>query len=731
MNVCKLGLSIAMLLSGGMAIAQGTVDDYNRAYALREKFSANKVFYSNVTPQWIEGTHQFWYVRNTPEGRIYVSVNADKKSRKELFDHKRLTSALSNASGKEVNPEAIQLERLRVNPSLDTLRFVFGNQRWMYATRKNQLVNEGSLPDRNAPQKHWMERDDEKEAAPVTSPDGKYTAYIKNQNVYVKELATGKEKQLSLDGTLSNYYSVYIRWSPDSKKVASCKIRPVEKRYVYYVESSPTDQLQPKLHKQEYAKPGDELPFKIPCIYEVETGRGIIPSTDLFNRQYEIYGPEWNNDSRAVTFEYNQRGHQAYRVLELSAETGVVRPLIEETSDKYVNYTRRFRHDLRDNKHIIWMSERDNWNHLYMYDRTTAQPIHQITRGEWYVREVLRVDEDNRQIYFSANGVQPGEDPYLIRYYRIGFDGKDLVCLTPEEGCRLCRRLGHRCRAAGAGAGHQPGRPAGQSKTETEAVKIKRYSMENAKVPVISAKNLNLWYGDFKALKHISLDVGEREITALIGPSGCGKSTFLKTLNRMNDLVPGVRIEGDVRLKGQDIFARDMELTDLRRRVGMVFQKANPFPMSIYDNITYGPRLHGVRNKAELDELVESSLRGAALWDEVKDRLKKSALGLSGGQQQRLCIARALAVKPEVLLMDEPTSALDPGSTMKVEELMSALKKNYTVVIVTHNMQQAARISDRTAFFLLGELVEVGPTNQIFSAPQDKRTEDYISGRFG
>ena len=240
--------------------------------------------------------------------------------------------------------------------------------------------------------------------------------------------------------------------------------------------------------------------------------------------------------------------------------------------------------------------------------------------------------------------------------------------------------------------------------------------------PVISAKNLNLWYGDFKALKNISLDVGEREITALIGPSGCGKSTFLKTLNRMNDLVPGVRIEGDV---------REMELTTLRRRVGMVFQKANPFPMSIYDNITYGPKLHGVKNKAELDELVESSLRGAALWDEVKDRLKKSALGLSGGQQQRLCIARALAVKPEVLLMDEPTSALDPGSTMKVEELMSELKKNYTVVIVTHNMQQAARISDRTAFFLLGELVEAGPTAQIFSTPQDKRTEDYISGRFG
>ena len=249
--------------------------------------------------------------------------------------------------------------------------------------------------------------------------------------------------------------------------------------------------------------------------------------------------------------------------------------------------------------------------------------------------------------------------------------------------------------------------------------------------PVISAKNLNLWYGDFKALKSISLDVGEKEITALIGPSGCGKSTFLKTLNRMNDLVPNVRIEGDVRLRGEDIFSKEMQLTDLRRRVGMVFQKANPFPMSIYDNITYGPKLHGVHNKAELDELVESSLRGAALWDEVKDRLRKSALGLSGGQQQRLCIARALAVEPTVLLMDEPTSALDHISTSRIEELAVELKQHYTIVIVTHNMQQALRISDRTAFFLLGELVEYGDTETMFSTPSEKRTEDYITGRFG
>lgn len=433
MKVGKLGWLVAMFLSGGMAVAQGTVDDYRRAYALKEKFSADKVFYSNVNPQWIEGTHQFWYVRNTPDGRLYVSVDADKKARKELFDSHRLAKALGAASGKEVKPEALALGRLSVSKGLDTLRFVFNNQRWMYASRKNQLVNEGAVP-LLLRQKHWMEVDDEKTASPVPSPDGKWIAFIKNQNIYVKEVATGKEKQLSLDGTLGNYYSAYIRWSPDSKKVASCKIRPVEKRYVYYVESSPADQLQPKLHKQEYAKPGDELPFKVPCIYEVESGRSIIPSTELFDRQYEVYGPEWNPDSRAVTFEYNQRGHQVYRVLELSAETGKVRPLVEETSDTYVNYTRHFRHDLKDGKQMIWMSERDNWNHLYMYNRITAQPDYQITKGEWYVREVLWVDEDNRQIYFSANGMEAGEDPYFIRYYRIGFDGKGLTCLTPEEG---------------------------------------------------------------------------------------------------------------------------------------------------------------------------------------------------------------------------------------------------------------------------------------------------------
>ena len=252
-----------------------------------------------------------------------------------------------------------------------------------------------------------------------------------------------------------------------------------------------------------------------------------------------------------------------------------------------------------------------------------------------------------------------------------------------------------------------------------------------SETPILRSKDLHLYYGETEALKGINMDIEKNEITALIGPSGCGKSTFLKTLDRMNDLIPSVRITGRVLLAGQDIYAKDVDVNELRRRVGMVFQKPNPFPMSIYDNIAYGPRLHGTHSKAELDLLVEKSLRGAALWDEVKDRLKKSAMGLSGGQQQRLCIARALAVEPDVLLMDEPTSALDPGSTLRIEDLMADLKQNYTVVIVTHNMQQASRISDKTAFFLLGELVEYGVTTQIFQNPQDKRTEDYITGRFG
>jgi phosphate transport system ATP-binding protein len=251
--------------------------------------------------------------------------------------------------------------------------------------------------------------------------------------------------------------------------------------------------------------------------------------------------------------------------------------------------------------------------------------------------------------------------------------------------------------------------------------------MEN----IITVKDLCLWYGNHKALNDINIEIPQKSITALIGPSGCGKSTFIKTLNRMNDLVPDVKITGEVKYKGNDIFDPSVDVNELRREIGMVFQKPNPFPMSIYDNIAYGPRTHGIKNKAKLDDIVERSLQDAAIWDEVKDRLKKNALGLSGGQQQRLCIARALAVEPEIILMDEPTSALDPISTSKIEDLCIQLKEKYTIVMVTHNMQQAVRISDRTAFFLLGELIECDSTDKLFSQPSDKRTEDYITGRFG
>ena len=272
------------------------------------------------------------------------------------------------------------------------------------------------------------------------------------------------------------------------------------------------------------------------------------------------------------------------------------------------------------------------------------------------------------------------------------------------------------------------------SETKSSAQSRKKEILSDAReekqsMSIISAKDLCLWYGNFQALKNVNIEIPEHSITALIGPSGCGKSTFLKTLNRMNDLIPSVKITGEVTYNGQNIF--DADVNNLRKEVGMVFQKPNPFPMSIYDNIAYGPRTHGITGKAQLDEIVEKALRSAAIWDEVKDRLKKNALGMSGGQQQRLCIARALAVEPKVLLMDEPTSALDPISTSRIEDLAMELKKDYTIVIVTHNMQQAVRISDQTAFFLLGDLVEYGNTEEMFSQPKDKRTEDYITGRFG
>lgn len=438
-NLFKSGVLLFAL--GSMSCislwAQGTVEDYNRAYELREKYNAKHVLYAGVVPHWVDQTSAFWYVRQTEKGKEYVKVDAASKKRTALFDQQKMAAALTEKAGREINAYNLPLQNCRLNISLDTLRFQLDGKFWAYSIKNNRLLDEGAIPLRGK-ERHWMEVDDEKEGRPVTSPDGKWTAFIKNDNVYVREVATGKEKQLSQDGTLSNYYSSYIQWSPDSKSVVSCRIRPVEKRYVYYVESSPADQAQPKLHKQEYAKPGDELRFKVPCIFEVESGRRLIPSTELFSHQYELSGPMWNADSKAITFEYNERGHKVYRVLEMSAVDGGVRTLIEEKEEKYVNYPRIYRNYLSDGKRIIWSSERDNYNHLYLYDRATGKPLNQITKGEWYVRGVQHVDEANEVIYFSANGMKKGEDPYLIHYYKINFDGSNLVELTPEEGMHQC-----------------------------------------------------------------------------------------------------------------------------------------------------------------------------------------------------------------------------------------------------------------------------------------------------
>lgn len=424
---------LTMVVLASPAFSQDILENYNRAYRSWQDFGSKNVFYSNVRATWFSGMPAFWYIRETPDGREYVMVNALSRKRAPLFNHEQLAERLSGQTGTQTAPGDLPLLNLRLSGKGDTLWFHAAGKAWEYVPKKNRLADKGALP---APpsRRHWSTVDEEKSGGPVVSPDGSREAYIKNSNVYVRDLKSRTEKQLSFDGTDGNYYSSWIQWSPDGSKVAACKIRPAQKRYVYYVESSPADQRQPKLHKQEYAKPGDELRFKVPCIFDTETGKAVIPSTELFSEQYDLSYPEWNADSKGLTFDYNQRGHKIYRVLELSAETGAVRPLIEETSDKYINYTRYFLYKHSDGRRMIWMSECDNWNHLYMYDRQQGKPSHQITQGEWYVREVLKVDESNDKIYFSANGVNTDEDPYNIRYYSIRFDGTGMTDLTPSRG---------------------------------------------------------------------------------------------------------------------------------------------------------------------------------------------------------------------------------------------------------------------------------------------------------
>jgi hypothetical protein len=361
-------------------------------------------------------------------------VNALKKTKRPLFDHQKLAEALTKATDKKIDAAKLYLQNIKAENN-DTLFFEYEQKLWSFAYKTAQLKNEGPERDRNRrPQRYWGTVDEEKESRPAQSPDKAFTAYVKDYNVVLKNNTTAEEIQLTTDGTSENYYSAYLSWSPDSRKLAVMKIVPAEIRKLYMIESSPADQLQPKLLTRDYRKPGDQLPQKTPVIIDIDTKKTLVADNSLFENQYSLWGFDWSADSKTTLFEFNKRGHQAYRVLEMSAESGNVRTVIDESSNTFVNYNRYFNRKLKNGTEIIWMSERDNYNHLYLYDRTTGKVKNQITKGQWYVREVIDVDEKSREIIFSANGMVANEDPYLIRYYRIGFDGKGLTCLTPETG---------------------------------------------------------------------------------------------------------------------------------------------------------------------------------------------------------------------------------------------------------------------------------------------------------
>lgn len=432
----------ALLLAPVMAKAQGTIDDYKRAYSLYNKFNATHVYGNAENIKW-EGNGIFHYTAYTPEGlTYYIGQTSPDVSTTDVkaVNMEALAALLSKETGREIKRNSVRLENFKVNDATtSTISFVLDNQTWelgRVTDAEPYLIKKQQRPNRpgRGRNRHWMEVDDEKGADPVFSPDRKKKAYIKNDNVYVSDSNGKNERALSNDGTQGNYYSSYIKWSPDGQYVCTNKIRPAEKRFVYYVESSPKNQLQPILHKQEYAKPGDELRFKLPCAFNVETGKASIPETTLFSKQYDLYGPYWNKEGNKILFTYNERGHKYYRLLEMDPATSEVRTIVEENSPTFVNYNRTYQHFLEDGKQLIWMSERDNWAHLYMIDVVKGKVKHQITKGEWVVRRVLKVDEPNQTIYFTASGVNPDEDPYHVHYYKIGFDGKNMVSLTPQDG---------------------------------------------------------------------------------------------------------------------------------------------------------------------------------------------------------------------------------------------------------------------------------------------------------
>ena len=433
----KIACLLLLTLMTGVGWAQGTLQDYKNLYDLRTR-TANKVFYSDVRPTWINAS-TFWYERTTPQGKEYIKVESAKKKKSPLFDTRVLADALAQQSDKKVDGTRLNLESLRVSENGDTLQFGYDSVRWNYTLKDKKLIKRETYDNRDRRNRsdrggYRGSRDGQRGGRAISSPDGKMEAFLKDNNLYVRIKESKEEIALTQDGKPENSYSGYTQWSPDSKYLATMQIVPPKMRTLTLIESSPKDQLQPKILKRDYLKPGDTVAINVPCVFNVETKKMMKADNSIFPNAYSTEDIRWNEDSKAITFEYNQRGHQLYQVLEMDAASGAIRTLINESSKTFVNYNRHFRQDLKGGKEMIWMSERDNWNHLYLYDRATAKVKNQITKGEWYVREIIQVDEKKRQITFSANGMEKDEDPYFIHYYRINFDGSGLVKLTDGKG---------------------------------------------------------------------------------------------------------------------------------------------------------------------------------------------------------------------------------------------------------------------------------------------------------
>lgn len=423
-----------ILITSGTAFAQGTLAEYKKAIALDSLFR-DKVINSPSTFHWQEN-NLLWYVNNTVDGKEYVWVDPSKQTQKKCFDHEALAKLLSEKFEKAIDSKNIEISELEFGPAMDELKFIFGKTKISYQPSANKLtVIEENVKEEDRNRGYWGSRFDEKSNPPVVSPDSTMTAFIKNNNLYIKDNESEEETRLSYDGAPGFFYSTHIKWSPDGKKIMAYKVRPGDDRKIYFVESSPEDQFQPKLQSRDYLKPGDELPFKSPQLFLVDAKKHIPIPTDEFSHQFGLNRIDWREDSRAFSFEYNQRGHQAYKVIEVDASTGNLKVLVNETSDTFIDYSsKKYRYDVADGKEIIWTSERDGWNHIYLYDGATGQVKKQLTKGEWVVREVIHVDEENREVYFTASGVDKDQDPYFLHYFKVGFDGKNLTRFTKENG---------------------------------------------------------------------------------------------------------------------------------------------------------------------------------------------------------------------------------------------------------------------------------------------------------